>query len=316
MGKLDDLRRTMGATARESMGVGRDVVHSAPVSGMDVNPRPISGRLQGVARSKDAAEIAVDRIAPDPAQPREDFDQEALERLADSLRTRGQLQPIRVRWDEGSGMYVIIAGERRWRAARMASLASMSCVIADAPATEGELLAIQLVENALREDLRPLEQAKAYRTLIERNGWSARQVARELAIDHTNVIRALALLDLPETVQARVEQGTLPPATAYEVSKIADPTEQAELAARVVDENLSRAQVVEAVRAGAATASARAKGRGKAAKRPPKPRVFRTPVGRITAEMKVAGLEALASALRDALTQVETELDAGEQAAA
>ena len=109
----------------------------------------------------------------------------------------------------------------------MASLASMSCVIADAPATEGELLAIQLVENALREDLRPLEQAKAYRTLIERNGWSARQVARELAIDHTNVIRALALLDLPETVQARVEQGTLPPATAYEVSKIADPTEQA-----------------------------------------------------------------------------------------
>ncbi len=316
MGKLDDLRRTMGPTARESMGVGRDVVHSAPAAGMGATLRPISGRMQGVTRSKDAAEIAVDRIAPDPAQPREDFDPEALERLADSLRTRGQLQPIRVRWDEGRGIYVIIAGERRWRAARMASLASMSCVIADAPATEGELLAIQLVENALREDLRPLEQAKAYRTLIESNGWSARQVARELAIDHTNVIRALALLDLPETVQARVEQGTLPPATAYEVSKIADPTEQAELAARVVDENLSRAQVVEAVRAGAATASARAKGRGKAAKRPPRPRVFRTPVGKITAEMKVAGLEAIASALRDALGQIEAELSAGDQAAA
>jgi ParB family transcriptional regulator, chromosome partitioning protein len=313
MGKLDELRRTTIGNVDESMGVGRVAVHGAPPPG----PRPIPGRMQGLVRSKDAAEIAVDRIAPDPAQPREDFDREALERLAESLRTRGQLQPIRVRWDEDRGMYIIIAGERRWRAAGMAGLASMSCVIADAPATEGELLALQLVENALREDLRPLEQAKAYRTLIERNGWSARQVARELAIDHTNVVRALALLDLPETVQARVEQGTLPPATAYEVSKISDPAEQAELAARVVDENLSRADVVEAVRAHANSASAKAKGRGgKVARRPPKPRVFRTPVGKITAEMKVAGPEALVSALRDALTQVETELSAGDQAAA
>ena len=90
-------------------------------------------RLQGVARSKNAAEIPVDRIGPDPDQPREEFDAEALGRLAESLKTRGQLQPIRVRWDEEQGAYVIVCGERRWRAAELAGLPTMSCVIVDGP---------------------------------------------------------------------------------------------------------------------------------------------------------------------------------------
>ena len=139
-------------------------------------------------------------------------------------------------------------------------------------------------------------------------------MARELAIAHPNVVRALALLDLPDTVQAQVEQGTLPPATAYEVSKIADPAEQAELAARVVDENLSRAEVVEAVRARATTASAKAKGRGanKAARRVT---FFRTPGAR---SRRAEGGRARGDRgrLRDALAQVEAELSAGDQAAA
>ena len=78
------------------------------------------------------------RIEPDPDQPREDFDPAALERLAESLRARGQLQPVRVRWDEGRGAYVLVCGERRWRAARMAGLQALSCIVMDAPASPAE----------------------------------------------------------------------------------------------------------------------------------------------------------------------------------
>src|SRR5262249_22242797 len=152
-------------------------------------------------KSKNAVEIPLDKLAPDPAQPREEFNEEALSRLAESLQTKGQLQPIRVRWDEGRGVYTILVGERRWRAARMAGLPTIAAVVADGPIDAGELLAIQLVENCLREDLKPIEQAKAFKILIDRNGWTVRQAAHELSINHSNVVRALALLELPQTVQ-------------------------------------------------------------------------------------------------------------------
>jgi ParB family chromosome partitioning protein len=233
------------ANVRESMGDFGGTVHRAPSAG----PRAVPAHLVGVARSRDVSLIEVDRIVRDPAQPREEFDQEALERLARSLRDRGQLQPIRVRWDEGQGAYVVLVGERRWRAARMAGLATLSCVIVDAPIGADEILAIQMVENALREDLKPIEQANAYRRLLDANGWSARQLAAELSIHHAQVVRAMALLDLPAEVQDRVEQGGLSPATAYEVSKLEDPAAQAELAQAAVAEKLTRSEVAEAVKA-------------------------------------------------------------------
>ena len=163
---------------------------------------PAAARLVGVVRTKAAAEIPIDRITRDPDQPREDFDEEGLGRLASSLKARGQLQPIRVRWDEGRGLYVIVCGERRWRAAALGGLTTMSCVIMDGPISAGELLMIQVVENALREDLRPIERARAYRALMDLNGWSTRQAAAELAIDQTSVVNALKLLELPESVQS------------------------------------------------------------------------------------------------------------------
>ena len=162
-----------------------------------------------MAKSKNAIEVPLDKIVPDPDQPREEFEPESLERLAESLKTRGQLQPIRVRWDEAQGKYVLICGERRWRAARIAGIATMSCVVSEGPIDAGELLALQLVENCLREDLRPIEQAKAFKSLMDRNGWSGNQAAKALGIAQPTVVRALALLDLPEPVQDQVEQGTL-----------------------------------------------------------------------------------------------------------
>jgi ParB family chromosome partitioning protein len=131
----------------------------------------------------------------------------------------------------------------------MAGLSTLSCVIMDRPPEPGELLALQLVENALREDLRPIEQARAYKALIELHAWSARRLATELAINPATVTRALALLELPASVQERVEQGALAPATAYEVSKVEDPTLQVEVALAAVGEGMKRSEVAELVQA-------------------------------------------------------------------
>src|SRR5262245_7495776 len=172
MGKFEEMMRTTAANADESLGQGRD--HTCAVLPQVVPP----ARLQGVTKSRNSVEIPVDRVQADPDQPREDFDEESLHRLADSLRQRGQLQPIRVRWDEDRQHYVILVGERRWRAAQMAGLPSLSCIIVEGDLGEAERLSIQLIENALREDLKPIEQAKAYRTLMEAHGWSGNQLAK------------------------------------------------------------------------------------------------------------------------------------------
>src|SRR6185312_3212783 len=103
-----------------------------------------------------------------PEQPRKDFEPQALADLAASLKDRGQLQPIRVRWDEGSGRWLIVAGERRWRAAQMAGMTAMLCVEAKGAQTPDDILEDQLVENCLRADLAPLEQARAFKALVDR----------------------------------------------------------------------------------------------------------------------------------------------------
>jgi ParB family chromosome partitioning protein len=244
MGKLETLLKAGQANIDESMGVG--VARGPGVPSPVATSAP--ARWQGVSRSRDAVEIPVEKVERDPDQPREEFDEDALGRLARSLRARGQLQPIRVRWEEGRGAYVILCGERRWRAARMAGLASVSCVVVEGEIPPAELLAIQLVENCLREDLRPIEQAKAFRSLMDGNGWSARRLAEELAIDHSGVVRALALLDLPPAVRGHIERGDLSPTTAYEISKLDDPAAREDLGLRAAREGLTGATVKEEIR--------------------------------------------------------------------
>jgi ParB family chromosome partitioning protein len=236
MSKLDELRRTAGANVDDSMGVNRA---PRPAGATPAAP----ARWQGVAKSKNAAEIPVGKIDRDPDQPRQDFPDEGLERLAESMRTRGQLQPIRVRWDEGRGVYTIICGERRWRAAQRAGLATMTAIVEERPLDPAELLSLQMIENALREDLNPMEQARAFRALMDRNGWSARQVARELAYPQSTLVKVLQVLEEPAPVRALVESGALPVTTAYELHAIADPAERVAVAERAVAEKLTREQV-------------------------------------------------------------------------
>ena len=161
------------------------------------------------------------------------------------------------------GRYLIVSGERRWRASMMAGRPTIAAVIVEGERTDSQILEMQLVENCLREDLQPIEQARAFRTLMDANGWSALRLGQALQMSESTVIKALALLDLPAAVQDAVESGQLAPSVAYEVSKLDDPDAQAEVAARVVAEGLSRAETVEAVREAASKPRAGgAKGRG------------------------------------------------------
>jgi ParB family transcriptional regulator, chromosome partitioning protein len=309
MGKADELLKAMGGAILESAS-HRGAPAAMPTLGQ--GGLPGGERMAGVSRSKAALEIPVGKIERDEGQPREEFEPEPLARLAESIRTKGLLQPISVRWAEERGKYIIVAGERRWRAAGMAGMGSISCIVIDRPLGPGELLALQCIENLIREDLKPIEEARAFRTLSTVNNWSGNQLAKELGISQSSVAQALALLDLPEPIQASIEAGELAPSTAYAIARIEDPAAQREVAARVVAEGLSRAEAVEAVRRVASKPGAggpKAKGRGGKAK-PVTSRVFRTGPGiRITAERaKGIGRDDLLAALEEAASKVRAEI--------
>jgi ParB family chromosome partitioning protein len=301
---------------RESMAA-QDTPGPAPAL-----PQEAPAKLRGTVRLRDALRIDLDRIAPDPNQPRKEFDPGELADLAGSLRVRGQLQPIRVRWEAAMERWVIVVGERRYRAAALAGLTSLVCIEAAGQATPEDVLEDQLVENALRSDLKPIEQAHAYRTLLGRRGWSHRQLAEALRISPGSVAKALALLDLPDGVRQQVEQGALSPAAAYELSKVTDPGEQAALAGRVVAECLTVTEAAEAVRRTSASGRvAKDKGRGAGKGKPRKvtTRTLRTAAGvKVTLECRKGLDDALVvAALRDALGQAEARLSGdGGQAAA
>jgi ParB family chromosome partitioning protein len=158
--------------------------------------------------------------------------------------------------------------------------------------------------------LRPMEQARAFRVLMERNGWSTHQVARELAVDQSSVVRALALLALPPSVQEHIERGTLSPATAYEISKVRNLDDQIALAERVVAEGLSRAETVAVMR----RRKSRGAGGGKGRKVVITSRVFRRVAGCTVTVENARGLDTdrARAALVESLARLSAETDAGE----
>ena len=222
--RTDKLKERLGAHMAESMGAGAagEKPGDAASPG-STGPAGVASKHDGVKPLREARTIRLENLARDPDQPRQVFDAESLDRLAKSLTARGQLQPIRVRWSQEQGKYLILAGERRWRAAMIAGMESLQAVVVERELSATEILQEQLVENCLREDLQPIEQAQAFRALMDANGWSARRVADELNLANSTVIKALSLLELAPAVQERVEAGELTAAAAYEVSKLEDP---------------------------------------------------------------------------------------------
>lgn len=153
------------------------------------------------------AEIPLDKLRPNPEQPRHHFDEAALADLADSIRRHGVLQPLLVSEDTDGG-YVVIAGERRWRAAGLAGLATVPAVIRERLGARDEL-ALALVENLQRRDLSALEEARAFEHLRSEHGQSQAEIAAALGRDRSTIANALRLLQLPEKIQAMVESGAL-----------------------------------------------------------------------------------------------------------
>ncbi len=227
------LDESMGLRANESMP------RLAPMPARkDAGRRPLRG----------TGTIEIDRVVPDPDQPRTTFSQEAIEQLAASIRGRGQLMPIHVRWSEEMDKWVIISGERRWRAVRCAGLPTINCVFKEEPLSASEVREHQLIENLLREDLKPVEQARAFAELMAMNGWNGKRLADTLRIPPSSVSRALALLKLPTDLQSQVDGGELSSRSAYELSKLGDDAQRRSLAAKAAAGTLTHDQAAKAVR--------------------------------------------------------------------
>ena len=153
-----------------------------------------------------AVRIKISEIEPNREQPRKEFDSEALSELADSISQHGVLQPLLLR-PLLTGGYRIVAGERRWRAARMAGLTEVPAVVREMTDTEEMLFA--LIENLQREDLTPLEEARGYRTLIETQDFTQEEVSQAVGKSRPAVTNALRLLNLPEDIQGMLERGEI-----------------------------------------------------------------------------------------------------------
>lgn len=151
-------------------------------------------------------ELPLDRIRPNPQQPRRHFDTEAIEELAESIRTHGILQPVVVRQvDRG---YELISGERRWRAARRAGLSGIPAVIREGVG-DAEMLELALVENVQREDLDPLERAQGYRSMMSTLGITQEEVASKVGLKRASVANHLRLLELPDEAQDALRRGLI-----------------------------------------------------------------------------------------------------------
>lgn len=205
---------------RKALGRGLGALLSSD-STVDLGPEP--------------TEVEVDLIQPGPMQPRTHFDEGSLEGLADSIRTHGIVQPLLVR--RQGDRYELIAGERRWRAARLAGLSKVPVVVKEVP--DQDLLEIALIENIQREDLNPIEEAQAYKRLIENVGLTQEALAARVGRDRSYITNYLRLLKLPDDLQRLVIEGRLSTGHARTIVGLEQVDLQRRIARQVIDGALS-----------------------------------------------------------------------------
>jgi ParB family chromosome partitioning protein len=182
-----------------------------------------------------SAEVDLDLIVPGAMQPRTNFDEAALESLAESIKTHGVVQPLLVR-RRGEG-FELIAGERRWRAAKLAGLTRVPVLVKDV--ADQNLLEIALIENIQREDLNPIEEAQAYKRLIETVGLTQEALATRVGRDRSYITNYLRLLKLPEDLQKLVIEGRLSTGHARTILGLTHADLQRRLARQVLEDGLS-----------------------------------------------------------------------------
>ena len=201
-----------------------------------MNPKHGLGRGLGALLSSSPApagdvlgsrvqELSIDSIVPNPRQPRKAFEDSSLHNLSRSLERSGMLQPVVVR--RHGQQYEIVVGERRWRAAKLAGLTHIPAVVREA--TDAETLELALVENLLREDLNPMEEAEAYQRLLTEFSWTQEELGQRVGKDRSSVANCLRLLKLPELIQADLRSGRLTMGHARALLSLSSPAEQLKL---------------------------------------------------------------------------------------
>ena len=182
------------------------------------------------------SELNWEEIKPDPTQPRKDFQEDSLNELASSIKEHGILQPLLVR-PAGDGIYMIVAGERRWRAAKLAGLAKVPVVIKEM--TDQEAMSNALIENLQREDLNPVEEAEGYKQLADATGMTQEQIARSVGKSRSSVTNSMRILSLPEEVIKLVKDGSLSSGHAKAILGIADNESRIAAAKTIAEKGLS-----------------------------------------------------------------------------
>lgn len=219
----------MAAKVKRGLGKGLDAMIPVPESSS-------SGKMETKTEDKGSETIVkITQVEPNREQPRKNFDEDALQELADSIKQFGLLQPILVQ--DRKTYYEIIAGERRWRAAKLAGLKEVPVIIRDY--TDQEIVEISLIENIQREDLNPIEEAQAYKRLLTEFNLKQDEVAERVSKSRTAVTNSMRLLKLCDEVQQMIIDDMLSTGHARALISIEDPEQQYMLAQKIFDEKLN-----------------------------------------------------------------------------
>lgn len=192
--------------------------------------------LQTDFDKKEIVELEINKVYPNQEQPRKVFDEEKIKILSDSIKSYGVLQPIVVKPDE-NGKYMIIAGERRYRASKVASKKSIPAVIKDLPIRD--IMEIALIENLQREDLNPIEEALAYKSLIDNHHVTQEEISEAVGKSRPHITNTIRLLNLREEVLAMIEYGEITAGHGKALLRITNADKQLEIAKKVAEEGLS-----------------------------------------------------------------------------
>jgi len=189
----------------------------------------------GILKDEKYVEVDVEDLRPNPLQPRQDYDQNAMDELAHSLKETGMLQPIVVVPEDNH--YKIVVGERRWRAAQKAGLQKIPAVVRQL--SEKQQIEASLVENLQRKDLNPIEIASAYQKLIQELNYSQEEVAKKVGKDRASIANYIRLLKLPPEIQRKVAEGKLSMGHARALITLENPDQQIFLSRLIIEKNLS-----------------------------------------------------------------------------
>lgn len=241
MKKAEQLKKSVGGNMLESIGARPQIAGTSALKA-DTGPAVINvKRRDGRTRDQNAGHMKMANIQVEE-QVRTEFEEQEIDQLAESLNSHGQQQPIHLRWSDEQEAWVIVSGERRYRAAKKLGWASIRVVFNEEDMTKEEILVSQLVENIHRKDLSEVDRAKAFKQLQEINNLTVEQLAARVHLAKSTISRCLSLLTLTEEQQAAVKSGKVAANTAQQITKVQDEETRAQLFDKLETEKLTRAE--------------------------------------------------------------------------